>query len=418
MGYLIAITILLSAFFSGMEIAFVSSNKLRLEIEKKQDALTSRIINIFTRDPGRYIVTMLVGNNIALVLYGIFMAIVLEPPIRPFIPSDSGMLIIQTIISTLIILVIAEFLPKTLFRINSNGFLKIFSVPVLIFYLLFYPISKFTIFLSNGILRHVFRTPPQGPDEGMVFGKPDFDQLVSEAQSEREPEVEEDPGIRIFQNALDFSNVKLRECMIPRTELVAMEVNTKVEELRQAFIESGLSKILIFRESIDNIIGYVNMKDLFEDKENIKSLVVPLIITPETMPASKLLKQFVLEQKNIALVVDEFGGTSGIVTIEDILEEIFGEIQDEHDTSQLTDLRVNENEYLFSGRMEIDYLNEKYKLNLPEHDDYETLAGLIYQYFESVPKLNQHILITPYEFKVTKVSETKIELVHVKRISG
>jgi len=416
MGYIIAIltAMVFSAFFSGMEIAFVSSNKLRLEIDKKQGKFTSEVLNIYTRNPGQYIVTMLVGNNVALVLYGIFMAIILEPVFRPFVDSDTGILVIQTIISTLIILVTAEFLPKAIFRINANGFLNFFSIPVFIFYLLFYPVSKFTIFLSNVILRFFFKIPISGAPQTTVFGKPDLDYLVMESQSENVDEEFEDTGMRIFQNALDFSNVKLRECMIPRTELVALNVGSNTEELIQAFIESGHSKILIFKESIDNIIGYVNMKDMFGGHNNIKSLVVPLIIAPETMPANKLLQQFVEEQKNIALVVDEFGGTSGIVTIEDILEEIFGEIEDEHDSSQLVEKQITENEYIFSGRLEIDYLNEKYRLALPKMDDFETLAGLIYYHYESIPKLNHRIILNRFEFKVLKVSEKKIDLVQLK----
>ena len=416
MGYAIAIiiTIVLSAFFSGMEIAFVSSNKLRLEIEKKQNKFRSQILTIYTQNPGQYIVTMLVGNNVALVLYGIFMTIILEPVFRPFIASDTGMLVIQTIISTLIILVTAEFLPKVIFRINANGLLKFFSIPVFIFYLLFYPVSKSTIFLSNVILRLFFKVPLSGEPQSLVFGKPDLDHLVMEAQGEDDDEEQEDAGIRIFQNALDFSNVKLRECMIPRTELVAMEAGSNTEELIQAFIESGHSKILIFKKSIDNIIGYVNMKDMFGGKKNIKSLVVPLIIAPETMPANKLLQQFVEEQKNIALVVDEFGGTSGIVTIEDILEEIFGEIEDEHDSSEWVEKQISNREFIFSGRLEIDYLNEKYKLDLPKLDDFETLAGLIYYHYESIPKLNHRIILSPFEFKVLKVSEKKIDLVQLR----
>ena len=416
MSYLIAIliTLLFSAFFSGMEIAFVSSNKLRLEIDKKQGSFSSQIISIYTQNPGQYIVTMLIGNNIALVMYGIIMAMVLEPLIRSFTQSDSTILIIQTLISTLIILFTAEFLPKVLFRINSHGFLKVFSIPVFLFYLIFYPISKFTIALSHLILCVFLKTNIAKNPEDQVFGKPDLGYLVSEDRSKDDTKEEKDAGIKMFQNALDFSNVKLRECMIPRTEIVALEKGTKIDELRQAFIETGLSKVLIFKESIDNIVGYVTMKDLLDDVDKISPLILPLPIVPESMPANRLLKLFVEEKKNIALVVDEFGGTSGIVTIEDILEEIFGEIEDEHDTSELIDKKINDNEYLFSARLEIDYLNEKYKLSLPEQDNYETLAGLIFFYHESIPKLNQLITIELFEFKVIKISETRLELIHLK----
>ena len=416
MSYLIAIliTLLFSAFFSGMEIAFVSSNKLRLEIDKKQGSFSSQVISIYTQNPGQYIVTMLIGNNIALVMYGIIMAMVLEPVIKSFTQSDSTILLIQTLISTLIILFTAEFLPKVLFRINSHGFLKVFSIPVFLFYLIFYPISKFTIAISHLILRVFLKTRIAKNPEDQVFRKPDLGYLVSEDHSKDDTKEEKDAGIKMFQNALDFSNVKLRECMIPRTEIVALEEGAKIDELTQALIETGLSKVLIFKESIDNIVGYVNMKDLLGDVDKISPLILPLPIVPESMPANRLLKLFVEEKKNIALVVDEFGGTSGIVTIEDILEEIFGEIEDEHDTSELIDKKINDNEYLFSARLEIDYLNEKYKLGLPEQDNYETLAGLIFFHHESIPELNQVITIERFEFKVIKVSETRLELVHLE----
>ncbi len=420
MNYLIAIliTLLFSAFFSGMEIAFVSSNKLRIEIDKKQGSFSSQIISIFTQNPGQYIVTMLIGNNIALVIYGIIMALVLEPLIRTFTQSDSTILIIQTIISTLLILFTAEFLPKVVFRINSNGLLKVFSIPIFLFYLIFYPISKFTIALSNLILRVFLKIKISKNPAEQVFGKPDLDHLVSQNENIEDSQEEKDAGIKMFQNALDFSNVKLRECMIPRTEIVALEEGVKIDELRQAFIETGFSKVLIFKESIDNIVGYVNMKDLLGEVDNISPLILPLPIVPESMPANKLLKLFVEEKKNIALVVDEFGGTSGIVTIEDILEEIFGEIEDEHDISELIDKQISDTEYLFSARLEIDFLNEKYNLNLPEMDNYETLAGLIFFHLESIPKLNQNITIDQFEFKVIKVSETRLELVHLKVIES
>ncbi len=415
MSYFLAIfiSLLLSAFFSGMEIAFVSSNKLRLELSKKKEGFTSHILSIYTENPGQYIVTMLIGNNIALVIYGIIMAMILEPVISTITNSDTSILAIQTILSTLLILVVAEFIPKTIFRINANGLLKIFSIPIFLFYIIFYPISKFTIWLSRIILKVFMRIKLTEKSDNRVFGKPDLDYLVSEAQEDINQDQKEDPNLKIFQNALDLSNVKLRECMIPRTELVALKETTSVEELRQIFIDSGLSKILIFKKSIDNIIGYVNMKDLFGKVTNIKPYIVPIEIVPESMHANKLLKMFVDEKTKIALVVDEFGGTSGIVTIEDILEEIFGEITDEHDTIELVEKTIHENEFIFSGRLEIDYLNEKYKLKLPKKDDFETLAGLIFYHYESIPKLNHHIDIGLYSFKVLKVSETRIELVQL-----
>ncbi len=411
-------SILLSAFFSGMEIAFFASNKLRLEIDKKHDTVSTRVISVFTKHPGQYIVTMLIGNNIALVIYGIVMALVLEPFLQVFFHSDTAILLLQTIISTLIILFTAEFFPKVIFRLYANIFLKIFSLPVFLFYLIFYPIGRFTIALSHLILRIFTGLKLDSGSDNMVFGKPDLDQLVNENSELSELREEKDHDIKIFQNALDFSKVKLRECMVPRTELVALEEDSSADEIRHAFIESGLSKILIYKETIDNIIGYVNLKDLFGNAKGIQSYIISLSIVPESMPANKLLKLFVNEKKSIALVVDEFGGTSGIVTIEDIMEEIFGEIEDEHDTSELIEKQINNSEYVFSARLEIDYLNEKYHLNLPENDEYETLAGFIFFSHESIPKLNQRINISNFEFKILKVSETRIEIVHLKIIEN
>lgn len=409
-------SILLSAFFSGMEIAFFASNKLRLEIDKKQNSISTRIISVFTKHPGQYIVTMLIGNNIALVIYGIVMALVLEPFLHIFFNSDTAILFFQTIISTLIILFTAEFFPKVIFRLYANIFLKIFSLPVFLFYMVFYPIGRFTIALSHMILRLFTGLKLDSESDNLVFGKPDLDQLVNENSDLSELREEKDHDIKIFQNALDFSKVKLRECMVPRTELVAQDKDSSADELRQTFIESGFSKILIYKDSIDNIIGYVNLKDLFGNDEGIQSYITALPIVPESMAANKLLKLFVNEKKSIALVVDEFGGTSGIVTIEDILEEIFGEIEDEHDTSELIEKQINNNEYIFSARLEIDYLNEKYHLDLPENDEYETLAGFIFFSHESIPKLNQRINTNHFEFKILKVSETRIEIVHLKVI--
>lgn len=411
---ILIVTILFSAFFSGMEIAFVSANKLRIELDKKQGTFPSKIVSIFTSNPGQYIVTMLIGNNIALVIFGIFMVIILKPLVSGFTDSDISILLIQTLVSTILILITAEFMPKALFRINPNGFLNLFSVPVLFFFYLFYPVSKLTIMISNALLKAFFRIKIPDTPENTVFGKIDLNHLVTESQMDLKVEKEDAQDMKIFQNALDFSNVKLRECMVPRTEIIALEENSSIEELQQTFIDTGLSKILIYRENIDNIIGYFHLKDLFKNPKNIQSKLVNVSIVPETMMANKLLELFVEEQKSISIVVDEFGGTSGMVTIEDILEEIFGEIEDEHDSSELIEKQVNDNEFILSGRLEIDYLNEKYKLNFPEKDDYETLAGFVYYHHESIPKLNQHIYIYPYEIKVLQVSDTHLEVVNLK----
>ncbi|MCK4698699.1 MAG: HlyC/CorC family transporter [Bacteroidales bacterium] len=414
----IIISVLFSAFFSGMEIAYVSSNKLKIELYRKEGSFNSKIISFLSRYPGQYIVTMLIGNNIALVIYGIFMAILLEPLIYTITEHDINILFLQTIIATLIILLTAEFLPKTLFRINPNSFLKIFAIPVLLFFIIFYPVSKLTIYISNFILGTFFKVKTGKKQENIVFGKVDIDNLMSEKMAVQKIKKNDDLDFRIFQNALDFSDVKLRECIVPRTEIIAVKNDSGIENLQQKFIETGLSKILVFKESIDQIIGYIHMKDLFNNPDNIESNIIDVSIVPETMPANKLLEMFVKEKKNIAVVVDEFGGTSGIVTIEDILEEIFGEIEDEHDTSKLTEQEINEHEYIFSGRLEVDYLNEKYSFKLPKHDEYETLAGLILHFYESIPKPKERIIIELYEFKVLEVSETRIELLNLKIIPG
>ncbi len=411
---IILITLLFSAFFSGMEIAFLSANKLRLELDKSRGTFSSKVISVFSEEPGRYIVTMLIGNNTALVIYGIFMAALLEPLLGRFTHSESWILILQTLISTLVILILAEFIPKALFHTLPNAFLKIFAIPVAFFYYLFYPVAQLTILLSNALLRILFKVKDPHKPINQVFGKADIERLLEENQKSQDA-AEEDHNIRIFQNALDFSGVKLRECLVPRTELVALDKNTSFEDIRNTFIETGLSKLLIYDGNIDNIIGYVQIKDFFAGPKNLEEILNPLLIVPETMPANKLLSLFVEEKKNIALVVDEFGGTSGIVTIEDILEEIFGEIEDEHDTSEMVEKQTGEREYIFSGRLEIDYLNDKYDLGIPEKDEYETLAGFILYHHESLPKANQKIIIPPFEIHVLKISETRVELVRLKK---
>jgi CBS domain containing-hemolysin-like protein len=412
--FLILVTVLFSAFFSGMEIAFISSNKLRIELDKKQGVFGSGIIARFTGKPGDYIATMLVGNNISLVVYGIFMAVLLEPFIHSFTSSDIATLVIQTLISTLIILLFAEFIPKTLFRISPNAALKIFSVPVLFFYVLLYPLTWLIIGISGFLLRYVLGVP-KNKNATQVFGKVDLDDLVSEGSPEGAEIRDAEHEIKIFQNALDFSNVRLRDCMVPRTEIVALEESSSIEELRQRFIETGLSKILIYKDSTDNITGYINSKELFRNPPDLKSMVLSIPHVPETMPANKLLQSFIVEHKSISVVVDEFGGTSGVVTMEDILEEIVGEIEDEHDTSELTEKVLGENEYILSARHEIDYLNEKYKLDIPKEGDYETLAGLILTHHENIPKLNEHIEIQDFNFRILDVSETRIELVQLMK---
>jgi len=408
--------VIFSAYFSGMEIAFVSSNKLRIEIDRKQRLFGSGIIKLFVNNPGQFIATLLIGNNISLVIYSIIISNLLEPAISTIVGSDAVTLIINTLISTAIILLVAEFLPKSIFRISPNFFLKVFSIPTFFFYLLFYPVSKFTLFLSNAILS-VFpggRIKNKNNEENRVFSKADLDHfvnIVSQGELKNESERE---NIKIFQKALDFSNVKVRECMIPRTDIEAVEIGTGIDELRQRFIETRFSRILVYTDTIDQIAGYVELKDIFRNPPNISSILRKLVIVPETMPANRLLKLFIDEKVNIAVVVDEFGGTSGLVTIEDIVEEIVGDIEDEHDVYELVEKQIGKNEFVFSGRLEIDYLNEKYGLNLPEKDDYETLAGMVLYYHESIPNNNDIVKINNIVIKVLKATATRIDLLNLK----
>lgn len=409
---LILFTILLSAFFSGMEIAFVSANKLRLELDKKSEPFSSRILRMVTSDPGKYIATMLVGNNIALVVYGIAFAALLEPVFATFIQSESMILFLQTIVSTLIILAFAEFLPKTLFRIFPNTLINVFSVPLAFFYLLFYPITRFTIGITNVLLKLALKKEFNKKTKNMVFSRIDLDEFINETQGigiEKKQDIEKE--VKLFRNALDFSSVKLREIMVPRTEIEMLDEHASINDFRQRFVETGYSRILVYRENTDNIIGYVPSSVLLKNPDSIEPFVKNVLIVPETMPANKLLSTFIQEHRSIAIVVDEFGGTSGMVTSEDILEEIFGEIEDEHDTSDIIEKKINEKEFVFSGRVEIDIINEKYFLEIPENEEYETLAGFILYYHESIPKINTEIKINGFLLKILKASSTKIELV-------
>jgi CBS domain containing-hemolysin-like protein len=415
----IIICLLSSAFFSGMEIAFVASNKLRIELDKKQGLLSSRIISLVTANPGQYITTMLVGNTIALVVYGSYMAKILEPLIVRFTSSEIGILLIQTVFSTLIILLTAEFLPKTLVRINPNLVLKVLSSAVALFYILLYPVTRSTMWIINLIINKIVSDDHTNRYyKNKVFGKIDLDHLISESREDYNEEESDENEIKLFQNALEFSNVKLRDCMIPRAEIVAMELNCTTDELTQKFIETGLSKILIYNETVDNVMGYITSKELFKSFSDIKSRLIPVSYVPETMNANKLLRKLIQEKKSIAAVVDEFGGISGMVTIEDIIEEIFGEIVDEHDTIELTEKQLSDKEFIFSGRLEIDYINEKYRLNIKESDEYDTLAGFIFYHYENIPKMNESFTIDNFRFKVLKVSNTRLEIVHMTIIDG
>lgn len=409
----ILLTILFSAFFSGMEIAFVSSNRLKFELDKQHGHFTSGIINVFLKRPSWFIGAMLVGNNIALVLYGIFMGRLLDPWLMGFMPGgQAGLLFAQTIISTLIILVSAEFLPKTIFRINPNNTLKLFAIPLVVIYVLLYLPTLIMVGLSQVLLKLFIR---RDSDDGPVnFGRIDLHHYVREFADRAESEEEIDHEIQILQNALDFSKVRVRDCMIPRTNITACSVDENIEELRQSFIDTGYSKIPIYRDSIDNIIGYTHCNELFKRPESIRSLLLPVLIVPESMNANEMLELFITKKRGLAVVVDEFGGTAGMLTIEDVIEEIFGEIEDEHDVEDLPEEQVDDDTFRLSARLEVDYLNDKYKIDLPEDEEYETLAGLILHYHEDIPEKNEVIDVNGFRFTVLDVSESRIELIKLE----
>lgn len=414
----ILLTLLLSAFFSGMEIAFVSSNKLKIELDKKLGILPAKLYSFFLKHQSKFISTLLLGNNVALVIYGIFMAQVLESPIArvlSFIPSQGAVnalvLLIQTIISTLIILVFAEFLPKIIFRINPNRKLELFILPVVILCTpLFFIV--WGVFMIVGYILKLFNVSFE--ESEYAFGRVDLDHYVREVTSSPHSESEIDNELQIFQNALDFSSIKARECMIPRNEIEALEFEDSIEELRETFISTGYSKILVYKENIDNVIGYVHSFELFKKPEGIRNILRPLAIVPETTTADKVLKTLISQKKNVALVVDEYGGTSGMLTLEDIVEEIFGEIEDEHDQEELIEERLENGVFKFSARLEIDYINEEHNLQLPDNEDYETLAGLIIHENEDLPNEGETLEIGDYVIEILKVSENKIEEVLVR----
>lgn len=401
-----------SAFFSGMEIAFITSNKLRIELENKQGSLSAKILSHFNKYPSRYLATMLVGNNIALVIFGIYMDEELSHSMEHFISSKILLLLISTFLSTMLILVVAEYLPKNLFRINPNKTLSLFVFPLTIVYGVLYPVVLITIGFSEFILKRLFRVKIE--KENIAFTMIDLDNYLREGTSAVETKAEKDHEIQIFQNALDFSSVKARECMIPRTEIIALDVNESIEELKNKFIQTRLSKILIYSENIDNIIGYTYSKELFKKPESIRNILLPVSIVPESMAASEVLTVFIQQHKSIAVVVDEFGGTSGMLTMEDIIEEIFGEIEDEHDKEEMIEKQVNESEFIFSARLETDYINHKYQLKLPILDNFETISGLIMHYHESIPRINEEIRIENFVFTISAVTKTRIEQVHLK----
>ena len=411
-GFSILLSLSFSAFFSGLEIAVVSSNKLKVELESKRNFILKALSNVLKR-PARVIGVMLLGNNVALVIYGIFMSRLLEPTLLEAVDNEALVLIIQTLISTAVVIFFAEFLPKVVFGLNPNVALKIFAIPVILVYGVLLLPTLVIIGISQ-ILLKLFAGIDFTQDENS-FGRIDLNYYLKHVTNNNADETQEmDHEIQIFKNALDFSSVKARECLVPRTEIVALEKNETVETLRATFVKTGLSKILIYKDNIDNIIGYTHSYDLFKQPEFIKSILLPVLIIPESMPANEILQKFIKNRKSIAVVVDEFGGTSGILTIEDVIEEIFGEIEDEHDKEEMIEKEISTSEFLFSARLEIDYVNEKFRLDLPKSDDYETIAGLIFHLQESIPEENQEIKFDQFTFKVKKVSDNKIDLVQLE----
>ena len=404
---IILTTLVLSAFFSGFEIAYVSSNKVHIEILKKQEGLIANILTRLTYRPSKLLATMLVGNNVALVVYGFEMGKVMTLLLPPFFQN----VLWHTIISTLIILITAEFMPKVFFQIYANQLLKLFAIPAYFFYLLFFPFSSFIIWISDFVLRVFFKT--KGDYVPLSFTKVELVDYISEQMGNAPKKEEVDAEVQMFQNALEFSGVKAREIMIPRTEIVAVDLNETIENLIATFVSSGFSKILIYNENIDDIVGYVHSFDMFKKPKTIKEVLIPVVTIPETIQINEVLNLLMRKRKSMAVVLDEYGGTSGIVTLEDIVEELFGEIEDEHDKDKFIEEKISDDEYLFSARLEVDYINETYHLNLPESEEYETLSGLIVLHTEEIPTQGETISVPPFVFSIEACSQTRIETVRV-----
>lgn len=418
---IILFSLILSAFFSGMEIAYVSSNKIHIEIEKKQGGLLSKLLTKITAKPSKFIATMLIGNNIALVIYGFYMGDMLVEWFASYLPSSTTIinylfeelsLLTQTIISTLVILVTAEFLPKVFFQIYANSLLKFFAAPAYLFYVLFSFVSDFVIWISDIILKYLFKT--KGDEVQLAFTKVELGNYISEQMESVDAHDTIDSEIQIFQNALEFSEVKSREVMVPRTELTAIEIHDSISNLNDLFTQTGRSKILVYKTTIDDILGYVHSFDLFKNPKHIKSMLRPVEYVPEPMFAKDVLNVLIKKRKSLAVVLDEYGGTSGIMTVEDVIEELVGEIEDEYDTFELIEEKINDYTYTFSARLEVDYMNETYKFQLPESEHYETLGGFIVNHTEEIPEKNQEITIEQFQFTIKEVSNTKIELVQLK----
>ena len=420
----VVLILLLSGFFSGMEIAFVSSSKLRFEMDREEQGFSARLIDTFYRHPNSFISTLLVGNNIALVIYGILMAkivgaVLLIPlgihPRTGECPNEALCLLLQTLLATIIVLVTGEFLPKTLFRINPNKMMRVFALPAYIFYIILWPISKFTSTLGKLLLRLMGETVKTAKP-AKTFTREDLDSLIQSNIDKAADDEDIENEVKMFQNALDFREVKVRDCIVPRTEIAAVSIETSLRDLLTQFVESGHSKIIVYKEDIDDIVGYIHTVEMFRlaEDEDWTEHIRDVAIVPETMNAQKLLGIFISQKRSLAVIVDEFGGTSGIVTMEDLVEEIFGEIEDEHDSKNYTARQTAPGEYLLSGRLEIAQANELLDLDLPESDEYLTVGGLILHEFQNFPKLNEPVRIGHWEFKVTKKTTTKIELVQLR----
>lgn len=419
--FIIFTTLLLSAFFSGMEIAFVTANKIQVEIEKKQDNLFGILLTKITAKPSKFITAMLVGNNLALVVYGYFMGeflmglfVQLNPTRFDFVNSllTDFNLLTQTVISTIIILITAEFLPKVFFQVYANSLLKWLSFPAYIVLLLLSVPAGSIMKLTDWILKNVFKT--SGDAIQLTFTKMELGHYINEQIEKNDNESHVDSEIQIFQNALEFSEIKAREIMVPRTEIEAVDIQTPISEVVKILTQTGYSKILIYKENIDDIVGYIHSFDLFKKPKSIAGILKPIEFVPETMLTKDILDLLIKKRKSIAVVLDEYGGTAGLITLEDIVEELFGEIEDEHDVDELIEIQINESTYKFSARLEVDYINEVYKLDLPEDENYETLGGLIVNYTEEIPQINEVVQIEEYQFTILEVSNTKIDLISLK----
>ena len=418
---IIVSTLILSAFFSGMEIAYVSSNKIHIELEKKQGDFLGKTLDKLTAKPSKYIATMLIGNNIALVIYGFKMGDVLVRWFQSMLPSDNAaltylfidlQLLTQTIISTLVILITAEFLPKVFFQIYANTLLKVLAFPTYVFYIIFSWVSDFILWISDAVLKYIFKAT--GEDAVLAMTKVELGNYISEQMESVDDHDDVDSEIQIFQNALEFSEVKAREVMVPRTEITGVDISESIENLRQLFIETGRTKIIVYKDSVDDILGYVHAFELFKKPKTIKSIIIPVGFVPETILIKDVLNLLTKKRRSMAVVIDEYGGTSGIMTVEDIIEELFGEIEDEHDNIEMIEEEINKNTYKFSARLEVDYINETYRLNLPESENYETLGGLIVHITEEIPQEKEDVQIENFKFTIEEVSSTKIDVVLLK----